>query len=201
MVVESDRPQRIARLTPLADALACIDAVVKPVAARACDLSGALGRILAEDVVANAPIPAVARALRDGWAVRSELTTDAGTYAPAPLPAAARIDVGQPLAGDADAVTPLDALTVRNGIAQALAPVGPGDGVLSAGADVAAFSIENIGRQREETPTARGAGVMHSTVHAAASRSRSFRIIPAIHGLVAPSDNIVISRLKFEGTQ
>jgi hypothetical protein len=26
-------------------------------------------------------------------------------------------------------------------------------------------------------------------------------IIPAIHGLVAPSDNIVISRLKFEGIQ
>jgi len=25
-------------------------------------------------------------------------------------------------------------------------------------------------------------------------------IIPAIHGLVAPSDNIVISRLKFEGS-
>ena len=92
---------------------------------------------MAEDVVATAPIPATARALRDGWAVRADLTTDAGTYAPAPLPSAVRVDVGQPLAGDADAVAPLDAVTVRNGAAQALAPVGPGDGVLAAGADAA----------------------------------------------------------------
>src|SRR5258708_36935212 len=132
MVVEPDRPQRIARLTPLGDVLARIDALAKPVPPRASDLSGAVGWTLAEDVVANAPVPAMARALRDGWAVRADQTTDAGTYAPAPLPAAARIDVGQPLAGDADAVTPLDALTVRNGMAQPLVPGGPGDGVLSA---------------------------------------------------------------------
>lgn len=141
MVVEPDSPQRIARLTPLSDVLARLDGLVRPVPARASDLSGALGSTLAEDVVANAPVPATARALRDGWAVRADHTTDAGTYAPAPLPAAARIDVGQPLAGDADAVTPLDAVTVRNGMAQALVPVGPGDGVLSAGADVAAGAV------------------------------------------------------------
>lgn len=135
MVVEPDRPQRIARLTPLGDVLARIDALAKPVPPRASDLSGAVGWTLAEDVVANARIPATARALRDGWAVRADLTTDAGTYAPAPLPSAVRVDVGQPLAGDADAVAPLDAVTVRDGVAQALAPVGPGDGVLAAGAD------------------------------------------------------------------
>ena len=122
MVVEPDSPQRIARLTPLSDVLARLDGLVRPVPPRASDLSGALGSTLAEDVVATEPVPAAARALRDGWAVRADHTTDAGTYAPAPLPAAARIDVGQPLAGDADAVTPLDALTVRNGMAQALAP-------------------------------------------------------------------------------
>src|SRR3954454_8318407 len=133
MVVEPDSPQRIARLTPLSDVLARLDGLVRPVPPRASDLSAALGSTLAEDVVANAPVPVTARALRDGWAVRADHTTDAGTYAPAPLPAAARIDVGQPLAGDADAVTPLDAVTVRSGMAQALVPVGPGDGVLSAG--------------------------------------------------------------------
>ena len=58
-------------------------------------------RTLAEDVVANAPGPATARA-RCATAGRcaADLTTDAGAYAPAPLPPAAmRIDVGQPLAG------------------------------------------------------------------------------------------------------
>lgn len=137
MVVEPDRAQRIVRLTPLDDVLARIDALAKPVPPRASDLSGAVGRTLAEDVVAIAPIPATARALRDGWAVRADLTSDAGTYAPAPLPSAVRVDVGQPVAGDADAVAPLDAVTVRDGVAQALAPVGPGDGVLAAGGDAA----------------------------------------------------------------
>src|ERR1700716_4294284 len=133
MVMEPDRPQRITRLTPLGDVLARIEALVKPVPLRASDLSGALGWTLAEDVVADGPIPAMAHALRDGWAVRSDLTTDAGTYAPAPLPSAVRIDVGQSLPDDADAVTPLDAVAMRNGVAQALAPIGPGEGVLSAG--------------------------------------------------------------------
>src|SRR6476659_3088898 len=141
MVEETDNPQRIARLTPLSDVRARLDGLLRPVPPRASDLSAALGSTLAEDVVANAPVPVTARALRDGWAVRADHTTDAGTYAPAPLPAAARSECGQPLAGDADAVTPLDALTVRNGMAQALAPVGPGDGVLSAGADVAGGAV------------------------------------------------------------
>src|SRR5258708_778874 len=138
MVSDPDAPQRITRLTPLGDVLVRVDALVKPVAPRSADLSAALGRILAADVVIHAPLPPAAIALRDGWAVRSELTTDAGAYAPAPLPSAVRIDVGQPLPPDADAVAPLDAVTGRNGQAQALAPVGPGEGVLAAGADIAA---------------------------------------------------------------
>src|SRR5215471_19239670 len=132
MSMTSDRngPQRIAKLTPLGDVLARLDALVKPVAPRRSDLSAALGRILAEDVVVPSPLPAVSVALRDGWAVRSELTADAGGYAPTPLPSAVRIDVGQPLPAGADAVAPLDAVTLRDGQAQALAQVGPGDGVL-----------------------------------------------------------------------
>jgi len=137
MIVEPDRRQRIARLTPLADVLARLDALVKPVMPRAADLAAALGRTLAEDVVIHAPIPATARALRDGWAVSSDLTTDAGAYAPAPLPSAAWVDVGEALPGDADAVAPLDAVAIRDGAAQALAPVGPGEGALPTGADVA----------------------------------------------------------------
>jgi hypothetical protein len=51
---------------------------------------------------------------------------------------AVRVDVGQPLAGDADAVAPLDAVTMRDGAAQALAPVGPGEACLAAAPDAAA---------------------------------------------------------------
>src|SRR5215831_8600757 len=58
MIVEPDRRQRIARLTPLADVLARLDALVKPVTPRTAELAAALGRTLAEDVILHAPIPA-----------------------------------------------------------------------------------------------------------------------------------------------
>src|SRR5260370_7371441 len=137
MAVETDSPQRIARLPPLPDALARLDALVAPVTSRVVDVSLALGHTLAEDVVIAAPIPPTACALRDGWAVRSDLTIDASGYAPAPLPFAMRIDVGDPLPGEADAVAPLDVVVTRDGAAEALAPVGPGEGVLPVAAEAA----------------------------------------------------------------
>jgi molybdopterin molybdotransferase len=138
MVTELGTPQRIVRLTPLDDVLARIDAHVEPVAPRTtAELTAALGATLADDIVIEAPIPKTALALRDGWALKSELTTDAGAYAPAPIPAAVRIETGEPLPSDADAVAPFDAVAMRNGEAQALSPVAPGEGVLPAGADVA----------------------------------------------------------------
>jgi molybdopterin molybdotransferase len=133
--VEPDRPQRIDRLTPLADVLARLDALVEPVAPRSAELAAALGRTLAEDVLVASPIPPAARALRDGWAVPSDLTIDAGGYTPVPLPFALRLDVGEPLPNGADAVAPLDAVVIRDGAAHALAPVTSGEGVLPAAGD------------------------------------------------------------------
>src|SRR5262249_56137581 len=101
------------------------------------ECGGGRGERVGEDVILQAPVRGTARALRDGWAVSSDLTTDAGAYAPVPLPAAVWVDVGEPLPGDADAVAPLDGIAIRDGAAQALAPVGPGEGVLPTGADVA----------------------------------------------------------------
>jgi molybdopterin biosynthesis enzyme len=134
-------PQRIARLTPLGDVLARIDDHVKPVEARTVGYAAAAGQILARHIVVDWPVPPAALALRDGWAVRSDLTGDAGPYAPAPLPAAARIDVGEPLPSGADAVASFDAVMVREGQAQAVAPVAPGEGVLPAGADAAGGAV------------------------------------------------------------
>src|SRR2546430_17097236 len=98
MMVEPDRRQRIARLTPLADVLARLDALVRPVAPRTAGLAAALGQTLAADVIIHAPVPATALALRDGWGASSDLTTAATAYAPAPRPALLGGDGGEPLA-------------------------------------------------------------------------------------------------------
>src|SRR5262249_40710441 len=132
-------PQRIASLTPLQNVLARIDALVKPVAAqRIDDLTSALGRIVAEDVTAGPPLPMTAIALRDGWALPSHLTIDAGSYAPVPVPTAIRLDVGEMLPTNSDSVAPLDAVIARAGETQALAQVAPAEGVLPAGGDAPA---------------------------------------------------------------
>ena len=55
--------------------------------------------------------PKAALALRDGYAVRSDATLDASSYAPAPLsPAPARVDTGDAMPAGADAVAALDAV-------------------------------------------------------------------------------------------
>jgi molybdopterin biosynthesis enzyme len=129
--------QRIARLTPLGDVLAAIEARVAAVAPQPCAVAAALGRTLADDAVAS-DRPATAIALRDGWAVQAEVTADAGPYAPLPIASPARVDVGDPLPPGCDAVAPLDAVAVRGRCAEAIAAVAPGDGVLAAGADATA---------------------------------------------------------------
>ena len=84
MVADSEI-QRIARLTPLADVLASFDLSVGPVEPREEAVSKALGLTLAASVVIAAGHPKAALALRDGYAVRSDATLDASSYAPAPL--------------------------------------------------------------------------------------------------------------------
>src|SRR5215475_4816417 len=185
MMVEPDRRQRIARLTPLADVLARLDALVRPVAPRTAALAAALGQTLAEDIIIHAPVPATARALRDGWAVSSDLTTDASAYAPAPLPSAVWVDAGEPLPGDADAVAPLDAVAIRNGAAQALTPVGPGEGALPTGADVASgTTLLPAGRRLGGIEVALLAAAGIAEVRVRAPRLRLVRAAPGSDAVI-----------------
>lgn len=132
MAVDSE-VQRIAKLTPLHEVLASFDTTVDAVAPREETINAAIGKTLAADAVIAGPWPQAALALRDGFALRADATTDASSYAPAALsPAPARVDLGEPLPANADAVALLDAVNARG---EALAPVAPGEGVLPAGAD------------------------------------------------------------------
>jgi molybdopterin biosynthesis enzyme len=127
----AETPQRIAKLTPLADVLAAIDTLARPVAARGIELDLAAGRIIAADVVAPPAAALRAVALRDGWAVRSELVADAGPYAPVPV-AACWVEAGDAMPDDADAVLPSDAVSEQPGGPEAIAGAAPGEGVLRA---------------------------------------------------------------------
>ena len=131
----SDTRQTIGRLTPLADVLALVSERVKPVAPRSIEVGAAGGRVLADDATAET-LPARAIALRDGWAVAAEATQGAGSYAPALLPAVPpRIEAGAPMPTGTDSVAPFEAIEIKNGRAQAVETVNPGDGVLPAGDD------------------------------------------------------------------
>jgi molybdopterin molybdotransferase len=135
MVASPEDRQRIERLMRVADVLACMAKLVEPVVPRQLQLAVALGATLAEDVVVATERPPAPLALIDGWAVRAEATTDASAYAPAALAEAQPIDAGEPMPPGSDAVVPTDGVAVRAGVAEALAPVAPGDGVLQQGAD------------------------------------------------------------------
>ncbi len=146
-------PQRIARLTPLADVLARIDALVKPVQSRGVNATDAIGfRSTIE--WKTPPLPTTAIALRDGWAVASELTSDASGYAPVAVPAATRIDIGEALPAGSDAVAPLDAVVLREDVVEVMAPVHAGEGVLPMGMDADGRLLAPPGRLLRATDVA-----------------------------------------------
>jgi molybdopterin biosynthesis enzyme len=129
--------QRIARLAPLGEVWRKIDALVRPVPPQDIALADSLGLTLARDVSATVPRPAAATALRDGWALSSDMTVDASAYAPVPLPAMPRfVDIGEAIPSGTDTVAPPDAVTLRDVLAEAIGPVATGEGVLPAGGDV-----------------------------------------------------------------
>ena len=74
----AERPeiQRIERLMPLADALACIDGMARPVAPCRTGLGRAVGFTLAEQIVNRYAHPGSAIALRDGVAVDAAATLE-----------------------------------------------------------------------------------------------------------------------------
>jgi molybdopterin molybdotransferase len=134
-MLDPTAPQRIARLTPLADALACLDRLVAPVAPIAIEPRHALGRVLAADVTAVGTMPGRPFALRDGFALSADATLDASSYAPALLPHPPEaVEVGDVMPPDADAVAPIEMVEL-DPVPRVFAPLVPGDGVLCRGAD------------------------------------------------------------------
>jgi molybdopterin biosynthesis enzyme len=135
MVVALENRQRIERLTPLDDVMRLIAERVHPVMPRDVRVAAALGATLAQDVAVVDAHPAALLALIDGWAVRAQLTADAGAYTPVVLPQLREVAAGDVLHADVDAVAPPEAVMWRGGKGEVHVAVSPGEGVLAPGTD------------------------------------------------------------------
>ncbi len=137
-----------------ADALAAVIARAKPLPAETVPLLGSLGRTLARDIRAAAPVPPFAKATMDGYAVRAEDTPRKGAAGVVELdviealPAgrvsrkkvgpgqAVRIMTGAPLPAGADAVVMVEDTERTDGRARIRRGVSAGDNTGRAGEDI-----------------------------------------------------------------
>jgi molybdopterin molybdotransferase len=100
------RPSRD-RLSSVEAALSWIDAAARPLDRESVPLVEAAGRVLADDIRAERPIPACDSAALDGFAVSAHETIGASTYNPVSLPAI-EVPAGAALPTGMDAVMPLE---------------------------------------------------------------------------------------------
>lgn len=150
------RMRGFARRSTVAEALAWLDAQVRPLAGEAIAARCAAGRVLAENVASRVDLPPFDRAMMDGYAVRAQSVAGATPYHALPLRivgeaypgrAAAgevqlgegvRIMTGAPLPSGADAVLPAESTTADGPTVLAHDEVTPGKHVGRRGEDVAA---------------------------------------------------------------
>ena len=127
---------------PLARALSELTAGLGPVAPSRIALADAEGCVLAAPLLAPGPAPARAVALRPGIAVRADETAGATPYSPALLATApARVEAGEELPADADAVLPEDVVSIGRGGAEVFETAAPGQWTRRAGEDARAGTM------------------------------------------------------------
>jgi molybdopterin molybdotransferase len=130
-----------------------------PLPAGAFELDAALGRVLAEDIIAAAALPAFDSSAMDGFAVRAADVAHASESSPVGLrvigesragrPARETLEAGQAIAistgavipAGADAVVPVERTQREDGLVRLLAPVSAGADVRPAGEDVTPGSL------------------------------------------------------------
>jgi molybdopterin molybdotransferase len=115
-------------------AIAWIDAATNCLDIEKIGLETATGRVLAADIRAANPIPAVDRTAIDGYALHAEDSLGAGAYNPLALTAIA-VEAGEALPAGADAVVPRDEVeTDEAGRVVLVEPVVSGANIERAGA-------------------------------------------------------------------
>lgn len=139
-------------MVSITEAQQIIAAHTAPLGIDEIDIRGEVGRVLAEDIYAAAPLPDVPKAAVDGYALRAADSVagrrvlaeiraggyDEVTIAPG---TAARIMTGAPVPPGADAVVMVEHTEEREGVVWLQQPTGPGDNVHIVGQDIAAGEL------------------------------------------------------------
>jgi molybdopterin molybdotransferase len=153
---------------PLDQALTALRAATRPVAPQQVRPHEATGRVLAAPLRASTPLPAIAVALRDGWAVAAGDVVGASSYSPivvaAPPP---WIETGRPMPAGSDGVLPPDGLLAQGGVIEIIASIAPGEGVRNAGADAVAGAVLREAGERLrpiDAVLALAAGIEHVSI-------------------------------------
>jgi len=141
-------------LIPFNEAKRIMRAATSPLSTELVSLSNVLGRVAAEDVIANEDMAPYPRSAMDGYALRSIDSAGAMTARPVGLPVTTKvfagdaltmrlaagtavgITTGAPLPQDADAVIPWEQVRVESGIVFFEAPVPAGNCVFPPADDV-----------------------------------------------------------------
>ncbi len=134
--------------------LAWIDRQAKPLDGETVPLARAVGRVLAQSVVATVAVPGFDRAAMDGYAVQAEETFGASPYNPLELALvgeslpgqpysghlmpgqAVRIMTGSPVPSGADAVIPVEQTEARTDRVRIHEPIAPGRHIGRRGEDI-----------------------------------------------------------------
>ena len=140
MVTADIRLTGFSSRTPLADALAWIDAHTAALPVERVALADALGRVLAEAIASLVDWPSVDCAAMDGYAVSAAETEGASDYNPLPVTVHMLTAAGRPVPAGTDAVLPFALAQPRGPALDALAPVARGAGVDRRGGMVPAGS-------------------------------------------------------------
>ena len=171
--------RRFGALTPVNEAEQRLVAGLRPVAARSAGLGEAVGRMLAEPLRCEAPVPAEAVALREGWAVSADATVGASAYSPVLVAQQPEwVETGQVMPAGSDAVLPPDGVSPDHGMVAIVAVAVPGEGVRRAGEDAARGAILRAAGERlrpTDIAVGHGIGVGQVAIRTARTRIISLR--------------------------
>ncbi|WP_432807314.1 hypothetical protein [Microvirga terrae] len=146
LVTERREAQKLLSLAGAVDALM---RVIRPVPSCEVNLRDAEGFVLAEPVIAATDVPRARTALRDGYAVRACDTVGASSFNPVYLnKPPVMVAAGDTLPVGCNAVLPVDALSLENGVVEICQCIAPSESTRLPGGDAAQAAVLRNGGER-----------------------------------------------------